>query len=98
MIYASKASSNTTISLEEQENSNKQINNYGDWETADEQIGRLEIIEIEEIEKESDKRVRMGKDLNLDGGIATAVEDLPCVDAYDGSHRFLVSWGVRGGD
>ena len=33
-----------------------------------------------------EKEKMMRKDGDLDGGIATAVEDLPSLDANDGSH------------
>lgn len=44
------------------------------------QIGDFEIIEERERERDCG-------DANLDGGITTAVEDLPCLDGLDRSHR-----------
>ena len=59
------------------------------WEytTVHTEIGNLEIIEMGEIEKNGDwiKRERE-REINLDSGIATAVEDLPSLDAFDGGH------------
>lgn len=49
------------------------------------------MIEIEEFEEKSDKGLKIGKDSNLNSRIATAVEDLPCLDALDSSHRSKAS-------